>query len=131
MLEQQHRAIIKHLLTIARADGEISPEEKALLQQIFIEAGLVDDKSISLDKLIESIDSKDTADVSLSELEEEARLNIMRALLIMSFIDGKLSFSEFTQIEKYQVELALSTSQMDTLRIEATAAAEAINKGND
>lgn len=119
--------IVKSLVKMAWADGNISPEERSLLTKVLAEAGADPGDVSELDKLLSEGATGEPVSFDASDLDEEKRLGVMRALLIMSFMDGHVSFAEFTQIEKMQKELGISDEQLEVLRGEAIAAAETIS----
>lgn len=130
-MDEQSLKIVKCLVKMAKADGQISPEERSLLVQVLPAAGATteaaDDLEKLLDKLIEEVATGDTIELNPAELDEEKRHGVMRALLIMSFMDGHVSFGEFSQIETMQKQLQISDEHLETLRSEAVAAAETIS----
>lgn len=119
--------IVKSLVKMAWADGNISPEERSLLIKVLAEAGADPNDVSQLDDLLSEGAGDEVPHFDASDLDEDKRLGVMRALLIMSFMDGHVSFAEFTQIEKMQKELEISDEQLETLRTEAIAAAETIS----
>lgn len=123
-MNEQSRAIIQALANMAWADGQVSPEESALILKAVAAAGTPADEVEELASLLASAPAP--VDLRAADLDEEGRLGVMRALLIMSFMDGHVSFAEYAQIESMQRELGISQEQLDTLRAEAVAAAETI-----
>lgn len=133
-MDEQAREIVKALVEMAWADGQVSAEESALLIKCLKEAGAnpndVDDLSKLLARPSDDIMSE-PANIDASSLDEDKRLGVMRALLIMSFMDGHVSFAEYTQIERMQQELGISTEQLEVLRAEAVAAAETLSASEE
>lgn len=128
LMDEEARRIIESLVAMAKADGEVSGDERKLLAKVLIEAGAVPADSTGLNELLEDMIEAGPLTPSLEALSEDKRLNVMRALLIMSFMDGKLSFSEFHQLEQHQKTLGLSDIQVEILRAEANEAARLIQK---
>lgn len=128
-MNSESREIIKGLAAMAWADGEVSPEEHALLLKVLSEAGASPEDMEEFSELLGRSETEaDPSNVHLDSVleDEESRLNVMRALLIMSFMDGVLSFAEFTQIEKFAKDLNINSEQLDALRNEALEAAKAL-----
>ena len=128
-MNSESREIIKGLAAMAWADGEVSPEEHALLLKVLSEAGASPEDMEEFSELLGRSETEaDPSNVHLDSVleDEESRLNVMRALLIMSFMDGVLSFAEFTQIEKFAKDLNINSEQLDALRNEALVAAKAL-----
>ena len=61
--------------------------------------------------------------------DKASRLNIMRIIMTMSFIDGAMDFAEFGVIQSKAKELGLNSEELETLRKEALAAAESFQQG--
>jgi uncharacterized tellurite resistance protein B-like protein len=129
-MDDQSREIVKALVEMAWADGEVSPEESALLVKCLQEAGADPDDVNELSRLLAQPGNETTveqAHLDPSQLDHDKRLGVMRALLIMSFMDGHVSFAEYAQIERVQNKLAISDDEMEALRTEAVAAAETLS----
>ncbi len=128
-MNSESREIIKGLAAMAWADGEVSTEERALLLKVLSEAGASPEDVEEFSGLLGQPDvDADHSGVQLDSAieDEESRLNVMRALLIMSFMDGVLSFAEFAQIEKFAKDLNINSEQLDALRDEAVEAAKSL-----
>lgn len=128
-MDEQSREIIKAMIEMAWADGHASPEESGLLIRAFSEAGAGTEELETLHRLLErsdGIEPQEAAHIDPSGLDEEKRLGVMRALLIVSFMDGHVSFAEYAQIERWQATLEVTPEQMEVLRSEALAAAETL-----
>lgn len=128
-MDVRSREIVKSLAEMAWADGVVSPEERALLLKILIEAGANPDDTEELEHLLAAPSAdvlSEPAHLGRIELDHEGKLSVMRALLIMSFMDGALSFAEFGQLERVAQELEISQEEIDVLRAEALAAAESL-----
>lgn len=127
-MDEQAREIVKALVEMAWADGNVSPEESSLLIQCLKEAGANPNDVDDLTSLLSRPSDNATApsNIDASSLDEDKRMGVMRALLIMSFMDGHVSFSEYTQIERMQQVLGISAEQLEVLRTEALAAADTL-----
>lgn len=122
-MDAQQNEIVKSLIQMAWADGEVAEAEKALLSSILMNLGCSTDE---VDKLAEQW-SGGGEPARLDEVlkDTESRHNAMRALLTMSFVDGALSFKEFTYIERVARQLEIGDDELEKLRIEAVKAADA------
>lgn len=130
-MDSKSREIVKSLAEMAWADGVVSPEERALLLKFLIEAGANPEDADEIERLIAAPSPSadvfsEPAQLSRVELDHEGKLNVMRALLIMSLMDGVLSFAEFGQLERVAQELEISSDELDELRAEALTAAETL-----
>lgn len=128
-MDEQAREIVKALVEMAWADGQVSPEESALLIKCLQEAGAAEQDVEELTRLLAQPGGENVvsaANIDVASLDEEKRLGVMRALMIMSFMDGHVSFAEYAQIEQMQAKLGISAEQLEVLRSEAVAAAETL-----
>lgn len=127
-MDAKSRQIISSLAKMAWADGEVSDSERALLIKVFVEAGATEADVETFGALLSDPNAVPEGDEQLSDVvvDEEGRLNVMKALLIMSFMDGVLSFSEMSLLEETQAALGLSAEQVESIRKEALDAAKAI-----
>jgi uncharacterized membrane protein YebE (DUF533 family) len=131
-MDEQSRQIVRRLAEMAWADGEVTPQERALLMNALRAAGADPEAVHDLDNLLARPGEEagdHSGELVAEELDEERKLGVMRALMIMSFMDGVLSFAEFAQIERTQKDLGITAEQMERLRAEALAAAEALQRG--
>lgn len=126
-MDEQSRQILKAMIEMAWADGHASSEESGLLLKALQEAGASDEELVELGSLLERYDPTSAAQIDPRELDEDKRLGVMRALLIVSFMDGHVSLAEYAQIERWQTTLEITPEQMELLRSEAVAAAETIS----
>jgi uncharacterized membrane protein YebE (DUF533 family) len=128
-MDEQAREIVKALVEMAWADGQVSPEESALLIKCLQEAGAAEQDVEELTRLLAQPGGENVvsaANIDVASLDEEKRLGVMRALMIMSFMDGHVSFAEYARIEQMQAKLGISAEQLEVLRSEAVAAAETL-----
>lgn len=127
-MDAKSRQIITSLARMAWADGELSDSERALLIKVFVEAGATEDDVEEFGALLENPEElgQQSGDLADAVVDEEGRRNVMRALLIMSFMDGILSFSEMSLLEETQQALEISPEELEELRKEALAAAKEI-----
>lgn len=128
-MDAKSREIVKSLAELAWADGVVSPDERALLLRILVEAGTDPDDVQEFDHLLAAPSAdvmSEPANLADLNLDQEGKHNVMRALLIMSFMDGTLSFAEFDHLERVAQELELTDDELDVLRTEAISAAETL-----
>ncbi len=128
-MDDKSRQIVKSLAEIAWADGKVTPEERALLLKVLTEAGADPSDLETIDDLLAAPSADvmgEASNLSGAGLDEEGKQNVLRALLIMSFMDGALSFAEFSQIERTAQEFGIDSETMETLRAEAVEAAAAL-----
>lgn len=128
-MDPQSQTILQALVKIAWADGRVSDDERRLLTRVLHELGTAPAEIAEFERLLGCPPDENAAPAPLpiEELEEDKRCGVMRALLIMSFMDGHLCFAEIRELERYQLLLGISPERMETLRAEAVAAAETLS----
>ena len=126
----QNRVIMKTLAEMAWADGKVTEEEKALLFSVCLQMGATPEEAEELKEALGQPSQTSEGDLKEALPDKASRLNVMRILMTMSFIDGALDFAEFDVIEGKAKELGLTADELETLRREALTAAEDFRKPN-
>ena len=127
-MDNQNRVIMKTLAEMAWADGKVTEEEKALLFSVCLQMGAPPEEAEELKEALGQPSQTSEGDLKEALPDKASRLNVMRILMTMSFIDGALDFAEFDVIEGKAKELGLTADELETLRREALAAAEDFRK---
>ena len=127
-MDNQNRVIMKTLAEMAWADGKVTEEEKALLFSVCLQMGATPEEAEELKEALGQPSQTSEGDLKEALPDKASRLNVMRILMTMSFIDGALDFAEFDVIEGKAKELGLTAVELETLRREALAAAEDFRK---
>ena len=127
-MDNQNRVIMKTLAEMAWADGKVTEEEKALLFSVCLQMGATPEEAEELKEALGQPSQTSEGDLKEALPDKASRLNVMRILMTMSFIDGALDFAEFDVIEGKAKELGLTSEELETLRREALAAAEDFRK---
>ena len=127
-MDNQNRVIMKTLAEMAWADGKVTEEEKALLFRVCLQMGATPEEAEELKEALGQPSQTSEGDLKEALPDKASRLNVMRILMTMSFIDGALDFAEFDVIEGKAKELGLTADELETLRREALAAAEDFRK---
>ena len=127
-MDNQNRVIMKTLAEMAWADGKVTEEEKALLFSVCLQMGATPEEAEELKEALGQPSQTSEGDLKEALPDKASRLNVMRILMTMSFIDGALDFADFDVIEGKAKELGLTADELETLRREALAAAEDFRK---
>ena len=127
-MDNQNRVIMKTLAEMAWADGKVTEEEKALLFSVCLQMGATPEEAEELKEALGQPSQTSEGDLKEALPDKASRLNVMRILMTMSFIDGALDFAEFDVIAGKAKELGLTADELETLRREALAAAEDFRK---
>lgn len=129
-MDCRKREILKSLAKVAWADGQVTAQERALLFSTCLQLGASEIEVAELEEVLgESKTSTEQAQDLKSVLPDKAsRLNVMRALLTMSMVDGVMAFAEFELIESTCKQLEITPEEMETLRKEAISAASSFQR---
>ena len=126
-MDTQNKQILRSLAEVAWADGEVTEDERALLFSICLQFGATEEEMSDLKEVLGKPNGE-PGDLNGVLPDKESRLNVMRSLLIMSFVDGALAFAEFDLLAKKADELEITRDEMETLRQEALSASESFRK---
>lgn len=113
---------------MAWADGEVTDEERALLFSTCMQMGASEEEVAELQSVLGQPSEIGSNDLKSVLPDKASRLNVMRALLTMSFVDGALGFAEYDLIEKKGQELELTIEELENLRKQALIAAQSFNE---
>lgn len=113
-MDQRERALLKGLVQVIWADGEVSDEEREMLGGILSELG-------SSTAEIEEVGRMMTAPPDIGNLREqipdmESRQEIMKLLLAMSMADGRVDTSEIRFLNKVAEHLEIPHDTLDHLK---------------
>lgn len=113
-MDQRERALLKGLVQVIWADGEVSDEEREMLGGILSELG-------SSTAEIEEVGRMMTAPPDIGNLREqipdmESRQEIMKLLLAMSMADGRVDTSEIRFLNKVAEHLEIANDMLDHLK---------------
>ncbi|MBI3926429.1 MAG: TerB family tellurite resistance protein [Armatimonadetes bacterium] len=110
-MDERQKEILKSLVHMAQADGKVSDSERKLLDRM---AELLGCNQEELARL-------GTESPHLDEvmIDHQDGVDAVRALLVMSFSDGFLTFEEFDYLESVVQRLGITPEELEELRKEA------------
>ena len=127
-MENRNKVIMKSLAEMAWADGEVTDEEKAMLFNVCLQLGASPEEAEELKEVLGEPTQSHEGELKDVLPDKASRLNVMRVIMTMSFIDGAMDFAEFDVIQSKAEELGLNSEELETLRKEALVAAESFQK---
>lgn len=115
-MQEAEKALVKSLVHVIWADGEVSDDERRLLGGVLTQLDL-DDKSL---REVAGMMEQPPELTNLKEAvkDAEARKEIMKVLLAMSMADGKVDVSELRFLNKIARHLDLSDADLEALKQE-------------
>ena len=113
-MEQRERALLKGLVQLIWADGEVSEQERLMLGGILSELGVTTAE-------IEEVGRMMVAPPSLEDLREqipdtESRHEIMKLLVAMSMADGQVDTTELRFLDRLAAHLEIPPDVMEDLK---------------
>jgi tellurite resistance protein len=94
----QNFAIVKSLVSVAWADGRVSPEETEVLDALLEAFHALPSEARELRKFAET--PRSLSDVPVGELDFAARRQLLQHAVLLSFVDGKQDEKEKALIEQ-------------------------------
>ena len=115
-MQEAEKALIKSLVHVIWADGEVSEDERRLLGGVLTQLDL-DDKSL---KEVASMMAQppDLKNLKESVQDPDARKEIMKVLLAMAMADGKVEISELRFLNKIARQLEINDNDLEQLKNE-------------
>jgi len=118
-MQAQNLAVVKGLVSIAWADGHVSPEEKQVLEALLEAFHALPSEAHELRKFAET--PRSLADVPVHDLGHAARRQLLQHAVLLSYVDGK-------QDDK---ERALLDQLVELLQIPASEARELVRDSEE
>lgn len=115
-MQEAEKALLKSLVHVIWADGEVNEDERRLLGGVLNQLDL-DDKALTE---VASMMARppDLANLRESVKDNESRREIMKVLLAMAMADGKVEISELRFLNKIARQLELSDQELENLKNE-------------
>jgi tellurite resistance protein len=108
-MQGQNLAVVKGLVSVAWADGQVSAEETEVLDALLEAFHALPSEAYELRKFAQT--PRSLADVPIQELGFAARRQLLQHAVLLSFVDGKQDEKEKTLLE--QLVLALEIPPLE------------------
>lgn len=109
--------VAAYVAAAAWADGPISDDERALVENLLFSLGLERREAA---ELLRGWEFKAPAPPDLSSLTDRAQgIALLRALLVLSYSDGHFSMDELPYLTKILDKFKVSTDELNQLRLQA------------
>lgn len=113
---EQDAILLKTLVALAWADGQIQPEEFEWVEKVLLAAGVGQDEAKGL--LAEPHELPAAVDLRAAVPETEERLTLLRFLLTVSLADGETSAPELACLRELSDRLEIPADKLEELRLE-------------
>lgn len=115
-MDARQALLLKTLVQMAWADQKLVDAEKALLSRVLGELGATPEEIVSLESAPEAVNLEQLAQTLPGQAE---RLEAMRLLLKVAFVDDTLTFEEFDLVGRLAQALGIDEEQLEALRQQA------------
>ena len=119
ILSDQDRVLLKTLVALAWADGELDAGETEWLDKVFEHLTLTPAERERFLNVPQALPSKDEYNSVLAT--EEDRLFLLRVLLTMAMADGTVSLDELGMLKEVSERLGVSADALEELRAQTVA----------
>ncbi|MGE0495883.1 MAG: DUF533 domain-containing protein [Vulcanimicrobiota bacterium] len=117
MVDDRQRQILRALINMAWADGEVVPEESSMIARFADELGVsLIDKIQSLDAGLSGSGQQIEADLESVLPDHASRLEAIEMLVSLSFADGHLDDGEMKYLGTLAVKLGIGADELDQIR---------------
>ncbi|MCL2822634.1 MAG: TerB family tellurite resistance protein [Polyangiaceae bacterium] len=121
-MDDQNKAILKALVTVAWADGVFAEEEKQVLEALLDAFEASPEEAEELRAYASTPRTAD--DIPVTDLSYDDRRVLLQHAVFLSFVDGDQSDPEVKLIDKMVQKLRIPSEEATALRDVATARAK-------
>ncbi len=121
-MDDTERALLKGLVHVIWADGEVNDAERRLLGGVLAQLGC---SPAEIQEVAEMMTNPPAVDNLKEHVPEyEARKEIMKVLLAMALADGQVDMKELRFLNRMAVHLEISEGDLEALKKETVSAME-------
>ncbi len=113
-MEPREQALLKGLVQLIWADGEVSEQERLMLGGILSELGVTTAEIQQVGRMMVSPPSLDDLREQIPDME--SRQEIMKLLVAMSLADGQVDTTELRFMDRLAEHLEISPEVMERLK---------------
>jgi len=113
-MDQRERALLKGLVQVIWADGEVSEQERVMLGGILAQLGCSEAEITEVGHMLAT--PPDLGDLRKQIPDMESREEIMKLLLAMSMADGRVETSEIRFLNRLAGHLDIPPERLDALK---------------
>lgn len=113
-MDERERALLKGLVQLVWADGELAEAESVALGQLLVELGCSPAEIQEVGRML--VQPPELADLRQELRDSQSREDVMRLLLAMSMADGRVDPSELGFLDRLAGHLEIPPSTMEALK---------------
>lgn len=121
-MDDTERALLKGLVHVIWADGEVNEAERRLLGGVLAQLGCSPSEIQEVAEMMTNPPSVDNLKEHVPDYE--ARQEIMKVLLAMALADGQVDMKELRFLNRMAMHLEISEGDLEALKKETVAAME-------
>lgn len=125
-MQEAEKVLIKSLVHVIWADGEVSEDERRLLGGVLSQLDLDDGQLTEVASMMAK--PPDLTNLKESVKDVESRKEIMKVLLAMAMADGKVEISELRFLNKIARQLELSDADLESLKKETLSELDSVEE---
>ena len=110
------QALLKGLVHVIWADGEVTDDERDLLGSVLVQLGSTPAQVKEVAQMM--IDPPDLGDLKSAVPDHGSRLELLRILLAMAHADGKVAGAEMRLLEKMAQQLDVTLAELEAIKCE-------------
>ena len=114
------QALLKGLVHVIWADGEVTEDERELLGNVLVQLGSSEAQVREVAEMM--VAPPDLGDLKAAVPDHGSRLELMKVLLVMAHADGNIDVTELHFLEKMARELGISPEEMESMIAETDEA---------
>ena len=114
------QALLKGLVHVIWADGEVTEDERELLGNVLVQLGSSQAQVREVAEMM--VAPPDLGDLKAAVPDHGSRLELMKVLLVMAHADGNIDVTELHFLEKMARELDISPEEMESMIAETDEA---------
>ena len=116
-MQATYREVIKGLIQIIWADGEVDDRERILLGEILADMGLDHNDLVEVGKMMQEAPEPPNLEAFATQSVEE-REDLMKMLLALGMSKGRLNAPELRYVNSVAHRLEISDERLETLKAE-------------
>ncbi len=121
-MDETDRALLKSLVHVIWADGEVNEDERRLLGGVLTQLGCGPDEIKEVAEMMTNPPAVDNIREMVPDYE--ARKEIMKVLLAMALADGQVDVKELRFLKRMANHLEISQGDLEALKKETVEAME-------
>lgn len=126
-MEQAQRALLRALVQVIWADGEMSDAEREMLGAVLATLGSSQEEVEEVGRMLK--EPPRMGDLLAEVPDPQTREEILKLLIAMALADGRIDSAELSLLDRVASQLELTREDLERLRAETVALAQGSGQG--